>query len=262
MTEIPQGSFSATILGSGTCVPSLERSACSVLVSAGPRQILMDLGPGTMGRLLAAGRRIFDISLICLSHFHPDHCGELPAFLFATQYPDPRQRQSPLVLAGGAGLEDFIGRLGQVWGRWIDPPSGMTLMELENSGSAPVAFDYFSLAVRPVAHNPESIAFRITAQDGRSMVYSGDTGVCDGLVELARGADLLICESALPDELGVPGHLTPSLAGEMASRAGVKKLVLTHFYPECESADMAGQCRKTWDGHLVLAEDLMEIKIG
>ena len=93
------------------------------------------------------------------------------------------------------------------------------------------------------------------------MVYSGDTDVCENLVTLARDADVLICESALPDELKVPGHLTPSLAGQIASQAGVRKLVLTHFYPECNAVDVAEQCRKTYPGPLVLAEDLLEIRL-
>lgn len=261
MTSLSGDRFSVTILGSGTCVPSLRRSACAVLVEAGPTTILMDIGPGTMGRLLEAGTEIFDITLICLSHFHPDHCGELPAFLFATQYPDAKRRQSPLILAGGCGLTEFVRGLQQVWGHWIDPEAGLTMMEFGDGGPHRRNFDDFVLDARPVAHNPESTAFRITIPNGRSVVYSGDTDVCDGLVALAQGADLLICESAFPDELRVSGHLTPSLAGEMARRARVKKLVLTHFYPACDAVDMAAQCRKTWQGPLVLAEDLMRFAV-
>lgn len=54
---------------------------------------------------------------------------------------------------------------------------------------------------------------------------------------------------------------TASRAGRIASLAGVGKLVLTHFYPECETADTIGQCRKTYDGLLVLAEDLLESSV-
>ncbi|MBI9083888.1 MAG: MBL fold metallo-hydrolase [Desulfobacterales bacterium] len=261
MTSLPEDRLSVTILGSGTCVPSLRRSACAVLVEAGSTSVLMDVGPGTMGRLLEARTEIFDITLICLSHFHLDHCGELPAFLFATRYPDAKRRQSPLILAGGRGLAEFVGGLKQVWGRWIEPPAGLTMMEFGDGGDHRRPFDDFVLDARPVVHNPESTAFRITVPNGRSVVYSGDTDVCDGLVALAQGADLLICESAFPDELRVSGHLTPSLAGEMARRARVKKLVLTHFYPQCDAVDMAAQCRKTWQGPLVLAEDLMRIAV-
>jgi ribonuclease BN (tRNA processing enzyme) len=59
----------------------------------------------------------------------------------------------------------------------------------------------------------------------------------------------------------VEGHLTPSLAGRIAAEAGAKKLLLTHFYPECESADIEAQCRKTYDGPLILARDLMVVDV-
>jgi len=113
----------------------------------------------------------------------------------------------------------------------------------------------------PVDHNPESIAYRITSSGGISMVYSGDTDFSENLVTLSKDADLLICESALPDELKVKGHLTPSLAGEIAERANVRKLVLTHFYPECDQVDIEKECRKTYSGPLLLAEDLMQINL-
>ncbi len=90
-------------------------------------------------------------------------------------------------------------------------------------------------------------------------MYSGDTDVSENLVSLAQNADIKICEGSLPDAIKVPGHLTPSLAGQMATQAGVKKLVLTHFYPQCNDADIVSECRKTYAGPLVLAEDLMRM---
>jgi ribonuclease BN (tRNA processing enzyme) len=52
------------------------------------------------------------------------------------------------------------------------------------------------------------------------------------------------------------------LAGEIATRANVGKLVLTHFYPECDRADIETECRKSYSGPLVLAQDLMKINVG
>ncbi len=98
-----------TILGSGTCVPSLQRSSCSVLVEIGNQKLLFDVGPGTMRRLLEAGQSIFDISHIFLSHFHPDHSGELVPFLFATQYPDKNQRKKRLPSSPAKDLLLFTG---------------------------------------------------------------------------------------------------------------------------------------------------------
>ncbi|MFZ1200995.1 MAG: MBL fold metallo-hydrolase, partial [Desulfobacterales bacterium] len=79
--------MTVTILGSGTCVPSLKRSSCAVLVETGTSVVLLDSGAGTMRRLLETGRTIFELSHIFYSHFHPDHSGELAPLLFATKYP-------------------------------------------------------------------------------------------------------------------------------------------------------------------------------
>ena len=252
-----------TILGSGTCVPSLRRSSCSALMQTGEANLLFDLGPGTMHRLLRAGLTIFDISFIFLSHFHPDHTGELVSFLFSTKYPDRTRRKQPLTVVAGSGFSDFFGRLKTVYGGWIElEPGLLNIVELDNTTIQSRTFGNFTVTSGPVRHSPESIAYRITGPGGKSAVYSGDTDFCDSLIALAKGADVLICESALPDEMKVPGHLTPSAAGEIAARAMVGKLVLTHLYPECDAVDIEAQCRKTWSGPLVLAEDLMEIKVS
>ena len=250
-----------TILGSGTCVPSLERSASSILISIGKIKILFDSGPGTMRRLLEAGTEIHNISYICYTHFHPDHTGELATFLFANKYPDTEKRKSPLTLIAGKGFNPFFNKLKNLYGDWVTlHPDMLNIMEMGITARDMIQFDYFKIISMPMAHNPESIGYRIETADGLTIVLSGDTDVCGELVELADNADLFICESALPDELKVKGHLTPSLAGDIATRAGVKKLVLTHFYPECDNTDIENECRKTYSGPLMLAHDLMRIR--
>jgi len=254
--------ITVTILGSGTCVPSLKRSSCSVMMEIGKAKLLFDSGPGTMRRLLESETTIFDIDYIFYSHFHPDHTAELVPFLFATKYPGTVQRKIPLTVVAGKGFSSFYNKLTAAYGHWIEIAPGMLqIQEFDNKGPDSRRFESFTVDSAPVAHNEESIAYRIKTIEGVSVVYSGDTDYSESLINLAGQSDLLICESALPDGSEVKGHLTPSLAGKIASRAGVKKLVLTHFYPECDQVDMAQQCRKTYSGPLVLAEDLMRIAI-
>ncbi len=255
--------ISVTILGSGTCVPSLKRSSCSVLMETGGKKLLFDCGAGTMRRLLETGTKIFDISFIFFSHLHPDHTGELISFLFATKYPDIERRQKLLTIVAGKGFAGFYNMLKNAYGEWIKlQPGLLNIVEMDNRAKDFIDFGGFTVASIPVEHTDESLAYRINTADGESVVYSGDTDFSDNLVTLAKNADLLICESALPDELKVPGHLTPSLAGEIATQANVGKLVLTHFYPECDQVDIEKQCRKTWSGPLVLSKDLMKIELA
>ena len=252
-----------TILGSGTCVPSLERNPCSFLMKTDGENLLFDCGPGTMRRLLEAGVSIFDISYIFLSHFHPDHSGELASFLFALKYPAPSSQKRPLTLVAGQGFRSFYERLQTVYGNWIVLPPGMlTVVELDTQKADHHAFPSFTVSSMPVAHRPESLAYRVSDADGKILVYSGDSDVCDSLTAIAANADLMICESAFPDDQKVDGHLTPALAGKIAQDANVKQLVLTHFYPACENADIENQCRSTYNGVLVLAQDLMTLTLG
>jgi ribonuclease BN (tRNA processing enzyme) len=173
------------------------------------------------------------------------------------------RRQVPLTVAGGWGFSDFFAGLRSVYGKGIElAPGLLKIIEFDNKSRDFRQFSKFSVASAPVEHNPESIAYRVTSAGGHSVVYSGDTDYSENLIALANGADLLICESALPDSLRVKGHLTPSVAGKIASLARVKKLVLTHFYPECDQVDMVAECRRTYSGPVVLAADLIQIEVG
>lgn len=244
-----------TILGSGTCVPSLDRYPCSALVEWKKTCILLDAGAGTMHRLLAAGKSIDEIDAIFLSHFHLDHVGEVAPFLFSTNYPE-FTRTKPLILVGGTGLGDWFGRLGHVFGHTVDLPKGFfKIKELGEQGA--FSMGGLNITYNTMAHKPESRGFRFQDPTGFSCVYSGDTDVTETLVDLARGAHTLICECALPEGKKMPGHLIPSQAGAMARDAGVKRLVMIHFYPECDGEDMVSPCAALFPGEVVRARDLM-----
>ena len=253
--------FSVTILGSGTCVPSLKRSSSALMMEIRDTKLLFDCGSGTMRRLIEAGTTIFDISFIFLSHFHPDHAGEFASFLFSNKYADGNYRQTLLTAAAGSGFSEFYNTLKTAY-PWIEQgPDVFRLIELSATEPDLREFGDFTVETLPVEHNKESIAYKISDLQGKTAVYSGDTDFSANLITLAKDADLFICESALPDDMKVRGHLTPCLAGEIATLANVRKLVLTHFYPQCDQADIEKQCRKTYSGPLLLAEDLMQITL-
>jgi ribonuclease BN (tRNA processing enzyme) len=254
--------ITVTILGSGTCVPSLARSSCAVLMQVGDKQLVFDTGPGTMRRLLEAGTDIYHVDYLFFSHFHPDHTAELVPLLFANKYPDAHRRRKRLTVVGGPGLKRFFKGLVSVYGHWIQlVEEKIAFIELVGGAGADLQGDGFRVRTAAVVHNPESVAYRVEMPSGASVVYSGDTDYSDRLVALARQAGLLICESAVPDEQRIPGHLTPVLAGRIADEAAVRQLMLTHFYPACEHVDVAAQCRRTYQGPLLLAEDLMTVQV-
>ena len=163
MSTAPQdkniaGRMQAHILGSGTCVPSLMRRPCAALIRDAGCTVLVDAGPGTMGQLLKLGVTIDEIDMICLSHFHLDHCAEVAPFLFATKYPG-FDRTTPLTLTGGPGLKDWFERLSLAFNRSIDMPAQhFSLVEVSDDGQ--MDFQGLAISHMPMAHKPESMGYK------------------------------------------------------------------------------------------------------
>ncbi|MBW2217131.1 MAG: MBL fold metallo-hydrolase [Deltaproteobacteria bacterium] len=250
------------ILGSGTSIPLADRASPSLALIVAGSPILFDMGPGTLCQMTRAGLDFEKIEQIFITHFHPDHTADLIHFLFASRSPSIVKRRNPFVITGPRGLKDLVLKLQSAYPDWLTLPSDvMEIEELEIGKTTTKDYEGFRITVCPTNHTQHSLAYRIETITGKSVVYSGDTGFCDDVVDLAQGADLLILECSFPDGMEVEGHLTPALAGKIADMANVNKLVLTHFYPECLKTDIETQCRKTFQGELILGKDLLEIRI-
>ena len=142
----------------------------------------------------------------------------------------------------------------------VEAPAGLLqLRELNPEGPDRFTWEGLTIKSAPVNHIDSSLAYRVEAE-GRALVYSGDTDVSETLVELARGADLLVLECANPFK--VPGHLTPEQAGRMAARAGVPRLVLTHFYPPCDEVDVTALAAREFNGEIIRAEDGLGLRLS
>lgn len=250
-----------TILGSGTGTPSARRAPSSLTIKADKLRLLIDGGSGTLRRLAEAGIQADSIDHIFYTHFHPDHSADLGPILFALKHTVISHRTGPMGLWGPVGFSAFFDALHKAWGHWIIPSAfDLALKELPVSGPWRVNLGDLRVESRPVQHTDPSLGFRIE-HEGKVLAVSGDTEYCEGLVKLARGADLLICECSHPEEMKISGHMTPTEAGKTAREAGVRRLILTHFYPECDAVDMLTPCRKAFSGEVLLAEDLMQLRV-
>lgn len=245
------------ILGSGTCVPNIRRSSSGYALELSKSTVLLDCGSGTTWKLGMVGVDYLTVDHIFITHFHPDHTADLIPFLFATKYPHPKKRrEKPLVIWGPKGFTEFYSSLKIAFHDWIAPDE-LTVKEINEE---PLRLDDFVLIARNTFHTENSVAYRIES-DGKSIVYSGDTGYTESLIELAKDTDLLLIECSFPDELKFECHLTPSEAGKIASASKAKKIILTHLYADCDEIDIISQVRKYVDVDVILAEDLMEIHI-
>jgi ribonuclease BN (tRNA processing enzyme) len=205
-----------------------------------------------------AGLALDDIGFAFYSHMHMDHVADLLPLLFASVNP-LHPRSQALTLGGSKEFLDYVKGQKLLHPRLFAPST----YEIELTDILKKGFsgDGWKLRAVRAAHHPSSIAMRIDA-GGKSLVYSGDTDYSEELVSLADGCDAFLVECSFPGRLKAEGHLTPALAGRMAAEAGAGRVILTHFYPECDTADLAAECRSTFPGEIILAEDLMEIEIA
>ncbi|MDY6974444.1 MAG: ribonuclease Z, partial [Thermodesulfobacteriota bacterium] len=209
------------VLGSGTSIPICNRASPSLALIMDNHPLLFDLGPGSLRQLTRAGIDYRGVGRIFLTHFHPDHTSDLIHFLFASSIPSELNKRQPFIISGPPGLADFINQLQEAYGHWLRLPSEiMGIEEFEFGEMIQEDYDCFKIIARPTKHTKNSIAYRVEDRSGKSIVYSGDTGFCEEIVELARGANLLVLECSFPEGMEVEGHLTPSLAGRIAGSAG------------------------------------------
>ena len=247
-----------TVLGSGTCIPTVDRFPSGLALSFGSHLVLFDGGGGSLRQMPKMGLDYRRVDFYCLSHFHPDHVSDLVPFLFALNYTVDFTRSLPLHLLGPRGLEDFYARMRGIFGHWIEAQTYPLF--LHEGGDSRFDFSSFSVQTLPMAHSEDAVGFRVQGE-GRSVVYSGDTEYCANIVSLARDADLLILECSFPEERRKAGHLTPSLAGRIAREAGARRLLLTHFYPVFEGHDIREECSREFSGEIILAVDGMKLII-
>lgn len=250
------------VLGSGTTVPLRDRGSPSFALRIGTSLSLFDIGPGTLRQLTRIGISHRKIDHIFITHFHVDHTADLVHFLFTTRNKPGLSERKPFTITGPRGLNEFLSALGKAYGKWIHVPREiMKIEEMETETPDKRQYENFHILSRPVFHTPESIAYRIEGPRGQSIAYSGDTGFCDSIVELARECDLLILECSFPEGNEVEGHLTPPLAGKIASLSGATKLLLVHLYPEALAAEITTGCRKAYDGEIILGRDLLRLTL-
>ncbi|HSK27253.1 MAG TPA: MBL fold metallo-hydrolase [Jiangellales bacterium] len=238
-----------TVVGCSGSFPGPSSPASCYLVEAGGTRIVLDLGNGALGAL-QRHTDIYSVDAVLLSHLHADHCLDLCSYYVARKYrPEGPAPQLPVYGPRGSGA-----RLARAYDL-PEQPGMNSEFDFHEHRPGPYAVGPLTITAVRVVHPVEAYALRVE-HAGRSVVYSGDTGPCEALVELARGADLLVCEASFVEGgANPPGlHLTGREAGEHAAAAGVPRLVLTHVPPWGDGQVALAEAREVYDGELHLAE--------
>jgi len=241
-------------LGTGTVALSPTRVCAGYLVHAGEIALLLDCGSGVVHRLVERGLDWAHITHVAFTHFHTDHISDFATLMQAWRYGLLPPRSASLTILGPAGTSDLLERMAVLHGAWLrEPGFAITVVELA-PGATHQLGDGVELGCLKVPHTAESVAYSVR-RGGRRLVYSGDMGYDPMFGEWARGADLLLCECSLPEEMAIELHLTPARCGALAAAALPGHLVLTHFYTPVERTDIRGAVAAHYAGPVTLADD-------
>jgi ribonuclease BN (tRNA processing enzyme) len=237
-----------TVLGCAGTFPGPDSPCSSYLVEHDGFRLVIDMGAGSLGEL-QKHIGLLDVDAIYISHLHSDHCIDLVAYSYARRYhPDGVPPQVPVY-----GPE---GTCARICGAFENPPLN-GLLDVFDFHEVPVgtmAIGPFEVTSALTNHPVECHALRISA-GGRSLAYSADTGQSAALVELARDADLFVCEASWEDGDHPPDvHLSGREAGEHAARAGAKRLLLTHVVAWADAEAIRAEAKAAYDGELDLAQ--------
>lgn len=245
-----------TVVGCSGSFPGPDSPASGYLVEADDYRVMLDLGNGSLGAL-ARHTDIFDLDAVLVSHLHADHCMDLCSYYVARRY----RPEGPLPRIPVLGPADTAGRMARAYDIGEDP--GMS-GEFDFVTYPADSFELGPLRVRVarVVHPVETYAVRIE-HAGRALAYSGDTAPTDGLVELARGVEVLVCEASFHDGEPRPEglHLTGGEAGEHAARAGVGRLVVTHVPPWNDPQRALAEASTTYGGPTTLARSGLVVEV-
>jgi ribonuclease BN (tRNA processing enzyme) len=237
-----------TVVGSSPAWPNPGGAQSGYLVEDGGGRLLLDCGPGVLGRLRELDGGWPRVDAVVITHWHLDHWGDLVPWVWGSlKGPGQTARQPELWLPpeGRDRIRDFGARLG--WDDMFD----QTFDLRDYRAGEPFEAAGLTVLARRLPHYT-LLTFGLRVSNGsRSLAYSGDSGPDDALAELARDADLFVCEATLEhgDLDGTPrGHLSEEEAIAAFRASGARRLLITHRPGELPLAEGVDQA---YDGLVV-----------
>ena len=234
--------LSVATLGTGTAFPEAGRGPTCQLLRHRADTVVVDLGSGSLQKLAAAGVLPIDMGALLLTHAHLDHIADLFPMVFALRVP-LYDRARPLPIYASQGTLEIVQRVSAAWGRWLDIGPDTVVWHAVRPGEV-LEVGGLMVEVGTVEHDASSVGYRFTTPGGRALAIPGDSGVCDGLVELCRDAELAVLELSMPRMCPSPTHLDPAGLAAVVERSGLRRLAVVHRYPAALANDALEELRE------------------
>lgn len=250
--------FEVFVLGSSGTYPSSSSATSGFLLRSDGSDVWIDAGTGTFSNL-QRHTNYFDLEALFLSHLHLDHIMDVYPFYYALRYSPETRGPNGLPVFAPPGAKEQLERLASLTSQ--DGFGGFFDFRPIASGDE-ATVGPFVFKFQRTEHPVETFAMKIESA-GRTLVYSADTALCDEVVKLAEGADVLIAEASMqrPVEGLAKVHMTAEEAGQMAKDAGVGRLVLTHIVPGQDSKISVDQASARFGGEVVAASDNLRFEV-
>jgi ribonuclease BN (tRNA processing enzyme) len=241
-----------TIVGSAGTFPGPTSACASYLLEQDGFKLLLDIGNGSLGALQEVCG-LLGPDAVVVSHLHGDHYLDLITYTYARRYhPDGAAPILPVY-----GPSDIHKAIAAAYHRDVEELLSSVYEINPVDSDRVVGIGPFEVDLRRVVHTVETYGMRISA-GGRTIAYSADTGACDELVGLAQDVDLFLCEASYLDGDDNPTgiHLTGREAGEHATRADAKRLLLTHLVPWGDEPRTLAEAVANYSGDIHVARPL------
>ncbi len=230
-----------TVLGTGTARPVPDTPASGVLIQTASTAVLFDIGSGVASKLegvLGAA----NLTGLVVGHYHADHWIDIAPLRYRFPWGEPAPRPLPVYLPPPR-MRDQVDRLAMAIGEregFFDIAFAIRAYE----SGVPFEIGDLTITPHPVGHYIPAWSMDILGPDGTRIVYAGDMGPTETVVDLARGADFLILEATLESAAvddARRGHLSTEEAIDHARRAGVPRALLVHYHSD-RRAQIAALC--------------------
>ncbi len=253
---IPEGEgVKLTVLGCSGPVPRPGQACCGYLLQHDKSNILLDCGSGVLSNL-QKHLEYWRVDAIVISHMHADHCFDLLAYRTALRLDmfHPLSARMPLYLPPGGRqtLAAVAAAMGHAEGYFDE---AFDIAEYAETDGQPLQLAGLRLTFRPTKHRILTYGVRIEGE--ATLTYSADSGVSPELADLAKDADLFLCEATFQRETNFPNrpHLKATEAGEIAQQAGAKRLLLTHIWHQLDPRRSIEEAGTSYKGAIEAAQE-------
>jgi ribonuclease Z len=247
-----------TVLGSAAAVNDAHHDYTHFLLQGHQdTPILVDAGSNPLGKIKDLGIDDESLQDIILTHFHSDHVAGIPNMMMHMWL---LGRKAPLRIYGIHHCINRVENMMEAYG-WTEWPNffPVSFHRVSERDNAPMLENKdFVITAFPVQHFIPTVGMRIyNKHTGVTLAYSCDTEPCDGVKKIAQDADILLHEAAGPP----PGHSTARQAGEIATIANAKKLLLIHYQVwNTDPTPLIAEAAETFKGPIFLCKDFDEFE--